>query len=57
VNVRQGVVTCAAKLTGCRFDDEFMLAEARTQTIDLAGSVLETLNAEADHGSAYHTGH
>ena len=47
VILRHGVVACAAELTGCRFTGEFVLAEARTQSVDLSGSVLETLDATA----------
>jgi hypothetical protein len=47
VNLRQGVISCAAELTGCRFGDEIVLDEARTRTFDLSGSILETIEATA----------
>jgi hypothetical protein len=45
VNLRQGVVGCIAELMDCHFDDDFILIEARTRTVDLSGSVLMTLDA------------
>lgn len=45
VNLRQGVASCAAELTDCRFDDEFVLTGARTRTVDLSGSVLTKTDA------------
>jgi hypothetical protein len=53
VNLRQGVVSCATELTGCSFDGELVLAEARTRTVDLSGSALETLDATAAEISGY----
>jgi hypothetical protein len=41
------VVGCAAKLTDCCFGGGLLLAEARTRSLDLSGSVLRTLDATA----------
>jgi hypothetical protein len=47
LDIRQGIVGCAAELTGCRFADGLLLGEARTHTLDFSGSVLETVDALA----------
>ena len=47
LDVRQGIVDCAAELTGCRFADGLLLGEARTHTLDFSGSVLEIVDATA----------
>ena len=47
LDVRQGIVGCAAELTGCRFADMLLLGEARTRTLDFSGSVLEIVDATA----------
>ena len=45
LDVRQGIVGCAAELTGCRFAGGLLLGEARAHTLDFSGSVLETVDA------------
>jgi hypothetical protein len=53
VNLRRGTVSCAAELTDCCFEAELVLAEARTKTIDLSGSVLVTLDAASAEIAGY----
>ena len=47
LDVRQGIVGCAAELTGCRFASGVLLSEAHTHTLDFSRSVLETIDATA----------
>ena len=47
VDVRGGVINCPVEMTGCCFTGAVVLAEARTRTVDLSGSVLQTMDAAA----------
>ncbi len=47
VDVRGGIINCPVEMTGCCFAGAVLLAEARTRTIDLSGSVLGTMDAAA----------
>ena len=47
LDLRRGVVGCAAVLRGCRFDGALRLSEAAMHTVDLSDSLLDFLDAPA----------
>ena len=47
IDVRGGIINCPVEMTDCCFTGAVVLAEARTRTVDLSGSVLDTMNAAA----------
>jgi len=47
IDVRRGTVSCAVEMTDCHLAGELLLAEATTRTVDLSGSVLQSLDAQS----------